>query len=289
MSPTTDLNSPFFQDWISQLERAIETISGEKPKITWKAASAELPAAVKDSLLWWKQPFLLGGSEPTPAGSAWIGAAESAWSALAADPNATVPRDDLRNAYIKIMTRSLIATADLLSAELRKKIKCGEGAIEGASALNAGERIAVNIAFRGKELPPMVAAIEPSLVQFLSASPQSQTQDQVSRDQVPQAQNILPRLDRIIDLKLPFSVVLGRAVLPIREVIRLTAGSLVELDHSVDEPVELRIRGTMVARCDLVTVGANYGVRIREIIDREERLGLRDPRGTEGRSSAAQE
>jgi flagellar motor switch protein FliN len=177
----------------------------------------------------------------------------------------------------------------LLSSELKKKIKCGEGTIESASTLNAGERIAVNITMRGKELPPMVAAIEPGLAQFLSAPTQSQNQDQASRDQVPQAQNISPRLDRIIDLKLPFSVVLGRAVLPIREVIRLTAGSLVELDHSVDEPVELRIRGTMVARCDLVTVGANYGVRIREIIDREERLGLRDSRETEGRSSAALE
>jgi len=135
----------------------------------------------------------------------------------------------------------------------------------------------------------MVAAIAPVLAQYLSAPPQVQTQDQASKDQASPTQNILPRLDRIIDLKLPFSIVLGRAVLPIRDVIRLTTGSLVELDHAVDEPVELRIRGAVVARCDVVTVGANYGVRIREIIDREERLSLRDPQGIENRSRADQE
>ena len=135
----------------------------------------------------------------------------------------------------------------------------------------------------------MVAAIAPGLTQYLSAPAPLQPQDQASKEQVTASQHILPRLDRIIDLQLPFSIVLGRAVLPIRDVIRLTTGSLVELDHTVDEPVELRIRGAVVARCDVVTVGANYGVRIREIIDREDRLSLRDPQGIESRSRAGQE
>jgi flagellar motor switch protein FliN len=290
MSPTTDVKPEFFRHWISQLERAIEMFSGEKAEVTWKAASStELPAAVKDSLLWWKQPFVLGGTESATEEWAWIGASEAAWSALAADPNATASRDDARNTYIEILTQSLTGTADLLSNEFQKKMKCGKGEIESVSTLGAGERIAVSIAMRGKELPPMVVAIGPGLTQYLSVSPPSQAQDQASKERPPVTQNISPRLDRIIDLQLPFSVVLGRAVLPIRDVIRLTTGSLVELDHTVDEPVELRIRGAVVARCDVVTVGPNYGLRIREIIDREDRLSLRDPQGVESRTRAARE
>ena len=290
MSPTTDVKPEFFRHWISQLERAIEMFSGEKAKVTWKPAnSTELPATLKDSLLWWKQPFLLGGSESAPGECAWIGTSEATWSALAAETNTSASREDTRKTYIEILTQSLTGTADLLSNEFQKKMRCGEGGIESVSTLGAGERISVNITMRGKELPPMVAAIAPVLAQYLSAPPQVQTQDQASKDQASPTQNILPRLDRIIDLKLPFSIVLGRAVLPIRDVIRLTTGSLVELDHAVDEPVELRIRGAVVARCDVVTVGANYGVRIREIIDREERLSLRDPQGIENRSRADQE
>ncbi len=81
-------------------------------------------------------------------------------------------------------------------------------------------------------------------------------------------------LERLMNLELPLSVALGRAVMPIRDVLRVTSGSMIELDRTVDDYVELIVHGTVVARGEVVSVKGNYGVRIKEIISRNDRLTL---------------
>lgn len=51
----------------------------------------------------------------------------------------------------------------------------------------------------------------------------------------------------------------------IREVLKLTAGSLVELDHRTGEPVEIVGHNAAVARGEVVSAGGNYGVRIQDL------------------------
>jgi flagellar motor switch protein FliN len=82
-------------------------------------------------------------------------------------------------------------------------------------------------------------------------------------------------LQRLMDLELPLAVALGRAVLPIYDVLKITPGSLIELDRNVGEYVDLTVHGTVVARGEIVSVQGNYGVRIKEIISQEDRLALR--------------
>ncbi len=84
-----------------------------------------------------------------------------------------------------------------------------------------------------------------------------------------------PMLQRLMDLELPLAVALGRAVLPIQDILKITSGSLIELDRSVGEYVDLMVNGTIVARGEIVSVKGNYGVRIKEIISRQDRLALR--------------
>ncbi len=85
-----------------------------------------------------------------------------------------------------------------------------------------------------------------------------------------------PMLRRLMDLELPLAVTLGRAVLPIEDILKITSGSLIELDRSVGEHVDLMVHGTIVARGEIVSVKGNYGVRIKEIISRQDRLALRE-------------
>jgi len=75
---------------------------------------------------------------------------------------------------------------------------------------------------------------------------------------------------------LPVTVLLGRAVLPIRDVLKIASGSLIELDRQIDDYVEVRVHGTVVARGEIVSVRGNYGVRIKEIISRQDRIALQD-------------
>jgi flagellar motor switch protein FliN len=85
-----------------------------------------------------------------------------------------------------------------------------------------------------------------------------------------------PMLRRLMDLELPLAVALGRAVLPIEDILKMTSGSLIELDRSVGDYVDLMVHGTVVARGEIVSVKGNYGVRIKEIISRQDRLALRE-------------
>ncbi len=83
-------------------------------------------------------------------------------------------------------------------------------------------------------------------------------------------------LNRLMDLQLPVSVLLGRSVLPIREILKIVSGSLIELDRQSGDYVEIVIHGTIVAKGEIVSVKGNYGVRIKEVISRQDRLALKD-------------
>ncbi len=87
-------------------------------------------------------------------------------------------------------------------------------------------------------------------------------------------QPVTPMLDRLMDLELPLSIALGRSSLPLREVLKMTPGYLIELDRKIGDFVDLVVYGTTIARGEVVSVKGNYGVRIKEIISRQDRLAL---------------
>lgn len=76
----------------------------------------------------------------------------------------------------------------------------------------------------------------------------------------------------LMEVELPIGVSFGRAQMRLKDVIKLTTGSIVELNRSISEPVEIIVNNCVIARGEVVVVEGNYGVRIQQIISREERL-----------------
>jgi flagellar motor switch protein FliN/FliY len=72
-------------------------------------------------------------------------------------------------------------------------------------------------------------------------------------------------LKLVMDVELNVSLRFGQRQLPLREVLELKSGSVIELDRLVDEPVELLLDGKLVARGEAVIVDGNYGLRVTEI------------------------
>ena len=68
-----------------------------------------------------------------------------------------------------------------------------------------------------------------------------------------------------MDVELNVSLRFGQRQLPLREVLELTSGSVIELDRMVDEPVEMLLDGKVIARGEAVIVDGNYGLRVTEI------------------------
>jgi len=79
-------------------------------------------------------------------------------------------------------------------------------------------------------------------------------------------------LDVLLDVELPVSVSFGRAQLALEDVLKLDSGSIIELNRTVDEPVEIILNNCVIARGKVVVVDGNYGVKIEQIASRKERL-----------------
>ena len=72
-------------------------------------------------------------------------------------------------------------------------------------------------------------------------------------------------LKLVMDVELNVSLRFGQRQMPLREVLELASGSVIELDRQVDEPVELLLDGKVIARGEAVIVDGNYGLRVTEI------------------------
>lgn len=74
-------------------------------------------------------------------------------------------------------------------------------------------------------------------------------------------------LGRLADVPLDVVVEVGRAKLPIRELLALDEGGVVRLSRTVGEPVDLLVNGTLAARGDIVVVDGRLGIRVTEVLD----------------------
>lgn len=79
-------------------------------------------------------------------------------------------------------------------------------------------------------------------------------------------------LDILMDIKLQLTVELGRTELPIKKVLELTRGSIIELEKIAGEPVELYANGKLVAHGEVVVIEDNFGLRITSITEPKEIL-----------------
>ncbi|MBV8845412.1 MAG: flagellar motor switch protein FliN [Bryobacterales bacterium] len=86
------------------------------------------------------------------------------------------------------------------------------------------------------------------------------------------APGIPKTLDLLLDVELPVSVSFGRAQIALKDVLKLTTGSILELERTISEPVEVIVNNCAIARAEVVVVEGNFGVRILQVISRQERL-----------------
>jgi len=77
------------------------------------------------------------------------------------------------------------------------------------------------------------------------------------------------RLLENIGVKLTVEV--GRAELTIRDLLRLSEGSVIELDRLAGDPLDVLVNGTAIAKGEVVMVGERFGIRFGQIIDPEKR------------------
>lgn len=77
-------------------------------------------------------------------------------------------------------------------------------------------------------------------------------------------------LDILLDVPVQLTVELGSCQLPMRDVLQLSVGSVVQLDKAADAPVELQVNDKLVARGEVVVVENRFGLKITELLVAKE-------------------
>jgi flagellar motor switch protein FliN/FliY len=75
------------------------------------------------------------------------------------------------------------------------------------------------------------------------------------------------QFDILLDMDVSVVVALGDTRIPVRRLLQLGPGSVLELDKTVDAPADLYLRGTKIAEGEIVVVDERFGIRIQRILD----------------------
>ncbi|CAJ0703663.1 Flagellar motor switch protein FliN [Ralstonia edaphis] len=128
-----------------------------------------------------------------------------------------------------------------------------EMTMEEAMALEAAQRAAAN--------PPAAAP---------AAAESSPVFKPLTADGLGSAQR--NDIDMILDIPVQLTVELGRTKVPIKNLLQLAQGSVVELDALAGEPMDVLVNGYLIAQGEVVVVNEKFGIRLTDIITPSERI-----------------
>jgi len=134
----------------------------------------------------------------------------------------------------------------------------------------------------GDEQDAMAAEWEAALAQQTSSTDSSAgSASQVSDQMMPASfANFGPSnaagagndINMILDIPVQLTVELGRTRIPIKNILQLAQGSVVELDAMAGEPMDVPVNGFLIAQGEVVVVNDKFGIRLTDIVTPSERM-----------------
>jgi flagellar motor switch protein FliN/FliY len=79
-------------------------------------------------------------------------------------------------------------------------------------------------------------------------------------------------LDLILDIPVMLTVEMGRTKIPIKNILQLAQGSVIELEAQAGEPMDVLVNGCLIAQGEVVVVNEKFGIRLTDIVTPSERM-----------------
>ncbi|MGZ5179100.1 MAG: flagellar motor switch protein FliN [Ramlibacter sp.] len=79
-------------------------------------------------------------------------------------------------------------------------------------------------------------------------------------------------IDMVLDIPVQLTVELGRTRIPIKHILQLAQGSVIELDALAGEPMDVLVNGFLIAQGEVVVVNDKFGIRLTDIVTPSERM-----------------
>ena len=84
--------------------------------------------------------------------------------------------------------------------------------------------------------------------------------------------NATPQLDVILDIPVKISMEVGATNMPIRKLLQLNKGSVIELERLAGDPLDVLVNGTLIAHGEVVVVNEKFGIRMTDVVSPSERI-----------------
>jgi flagellar motor switch protein FliN/FliY len=178
--------------------------------------------------------------------------------------------EDIQNTCFEILQQAHAGLAQAISARVKRAVTSKGREVDVVPTSLSLNRL--QIAY--EDAPPIVLflAVAPALLEALNPPPEPDAAVTPAIDDRVSPSGTSKTFEVLLDVSMPVSVSFGRTQMPIKEVLKLTTGSIVELNRALTEPVEVIINDRVIARGEVVVVDGNYGVRILHIVSRQERF-----------------
>ena len=249
------MNPNATRSWVVQeladaLQAALQAMTSLHPRISWQRldgiASEDTPEVES---IWWAQAFT-----GLPSPSVWLGATVPTVNTLgkavlsASGMQDTSP-EDARSACHELFAQAANSVAEKLSEHFTKPVKS-----DGVTTANAPQgTLAATLAV---ELP----ALRDAVVLTMRCHPDFLAR--LGEVLAPSSTPTVAPAERIRDLELPVHAILGRTVVPLRDVFKLMVGSVIGIGKTVTDPVDLMVNDHVVARGQVVICKGSYGVKL---------------------------
>lgn len=260
------------QDWLrEQIRRQITAVlggmTGQEPAGQWRE-----DVRAEEQTLTWQLSFSTNGRE-----SLWIQLSNEAVQVLGdsilGDGQTPVSTEECRSTILEIFGQIGSAIARDLSGKLGHEILAADSQVVEEAPPTAPENLLVEIAPSGivfkvwTEQIRQLCALEAAAKKAAPPTPAPAPSEAPAAPQRPSK-----TMDLLLDVEMPVSISFGRAQLALKDVLKLSSGSIVELNRAIIEPVEVIVNNCVIARGEVVVVEGNYGVKIQQIISRQDRL-----------------
>ncbi len=152
-------------------------------------------------------------------------------------------------------------------------VEKSEGEVEGENSEEKSEEASSQEAQEGGEIDQdeLAKSWEEALKEQQELSKAQETSEESATTEALATQDIKLDLQSILEIPLNVEVIIGETEMPLKDVLDLNPGAIVELNREISDTVDIRVNGKLVAKGEIVTVGEYFGVRIKEIFGKERK------------------
>lgn len=263
----------FAERWAERLGPAVSAMTGERSS-AWTAPDLPAPCAGQACICGSLEFDLTPGARisvvVTQGG--WDAVGRSVLSAAGIDEAQT---EELESTFVEVLQQSLSPLAQALTALTGREVSSGTlQRTEDPEPLS--DWAGVLLELKGTGIGEAWISVSEEMQNALELKLEQPEADPRLTEAAAAASSTPGRnsktLDLLLEVELPVGVSFGRTQMRLKDAIKLSTGSIVELNRTITEPVEIIVNNCVIARGEVVVVEGNYGVRIKEIVSREERL-----------------